>query len=145
MQDSSQRTNRDPTVSNSPTDITFSGEYTVIKPANIPHYPISCNDWRYVKTSVRNISGMPNYYDLFGGSALGVALSTLMAVLLNQVAITHRGTAWSICVASAVIGFALLIMGHEMHKSVTVSKAEIVQFMEHIEQRFPKISYDPGT
>ena len=119
----------------------ISQDFELILPKTKRAYPISLEEWSYLKKQIGTIHDDANLYHTIGSALLGMAGSALIAALTLDLPAGKEGqTAMPIIIfffiSSLVCGGLSLFFGHKQRLVLKVSASKVIQQMDLIEQRY---------
>lgn len=125
-----------------PTTFHMSQGLDILTPRTGEAYPIPCHEWDVLKDRITALSSEPWFFHTIGSALLGVALSTLITILLGTFSASaeHNAAiiAWATVAVTSLSGALCLYFANKERAVQRIRAADIVTQMELIEQRFER-------
>ncbi|HNT29322.1 MAG TPA: hypothetical protein PKL83_00030 [bacterium] len=125
------------------TELKVSQDFELLLPQQQKAYPISKDEWTFLKEKVKTINNSSNIYHTIGSVFLGITGSALLAVFTydkpNPITIEYNTRILitiSAFIVSLICGICLLVFGGKQKQLQEISAAEVIQHMELIEKRY---------
>jgi hypothetical protein len=112
----------------------------VLIPKSGNAYPIPCDDWEFLKAKLRQVSELPWGYQNVASVLAGVALTTLVTIILGLLPPLAKSNtvviAWAVVAVTTICGLACLHFANEQRKMRSVHVSSVILQMEIIEHRY---------
>ncbi|SFF42656.1 hypothetical protein [Flavobacterium xueshanense] len=109
----------------------------------VPHqkgkaYPISVNEWVFIKSKIKGINIEINNFYWIGFLLLGACASCLITIIVTDFKNDYNAKyiTWSFFSVSLLTGLLCLYFAKDKHKQEEIKPDEIISQMELIESRF---------
>lgn len=115
----------------------FSQDYELIPPQKQRSYPISTTEWGLIKKKIGEVKDSANFWHTLGSILIGVAISTLIAALINDFKTEKLlWTCWTAFFVTGIGGALSFYFGKVQRQTQNKSKEDVIDFMAIIEERF---------
>lgn len=129
------------------TSYRISQGYEVLQPKPGKAYPILCEEWKFLKDRINELSYKLNIYMEIGFVLIGITLSTFATILTGAFSqttpqIPSQGTvntltiAWAVIAVTLIAGVLCIVFAFEKEKIKKTHASEITSQMEIIEKRY---------
>ena len=118
-------------------ELTVSQQFTIVQPEQEAATFIPKSDWERLKKKCERIKSSGSVYNSLGFAFIGISGSALLAALtLPSVAGSLKTICWSVFAVSFIVAILSLYFSREQRKQLTASKDEVLDEMEHLENRY---------
>lgn len=115
----------------------------IMPPKKVKGYPISMGEWNYIKNQIKSIGEHLNIFQTIGAVLIGFSGSAFLSIITMDFARDPGGTVstkfvvcFSVAVGALIIGLILFLFGRQQKKDKSTKAANVVSYMETIENRF---------
>jgi len=127
--------------SNNP-KIDFSDKFALASPKTQTLYPINERDWLRLKSMVGRVIPQTNWCQNISAACLGIFFTAILSLIgfLNADKVPNwiLTVTWVILVGSFILFISCLIFDHTIKKRTTLSKEDIMEEIQNIENGFEK-------
>lgn len=124
-------------MSDNQSNFSVSQEYELMSHQKGKAYPISINEWNFIKEKLKLIDIKVNNFNKIGFLLLGACVPCLITLIATEFAKVHyKYLVITLFAIFLVCGILSLYFSKEKHKSESAKPSEILNQMELIESRF---------
>lgn len=112
---------------------------TIMPPKKAAGYAVSMEEWQHIKSRLLKLDFEPFWYNEFGGSLLGIALTMLISDIASMKFEAALSMIWafrSIYFACFIIAFAILYVTRKQSSLTRDRASDLASQMDLIEARF---------
>ena len=122
---------------------TFSEQYEIAVPQKRLSYPITLEEWDFIKNKIDTIEDQTNKYLIMGGALLGCSLTALINALIGNFSRTSQNTIstsciiyWAAFVVTLLIALMAFYFGEKQRKLSNARAKDIIDLMDLFEQKY---------
>jgi len=119
---------------------TFDQTYELAPPKTKLAYPIPCEDWEYLKSSISTISVNTDKYMFISAVLFGIAGSAIVAALtIPPVCGASKHCifiAWTISGFTFVLGLLAFFCGRDATKEANTSKGRVINEFDRLNKKY---------
>jgi hypothetical protein len=123
--------------------------FDVLQPKSGKAYPVPCDEWQFLKEKLSTAKYPPWIAQALASLLFGASLTTLMSILLGDVASSNSGIykviAWAAFATTGIIGIAFLFFAIAQYRIKRTQVSEVIRQMELIEARFETKTGQPAA
>jgi len=127
--------------SNNP-HIDFSDKFALALPKTQTLYPINERDWLRLKSMVGRIIPQTNWWQNISAACFGIFFTAILSLIgffnADKVPDWILTVTWAILCGSFVLCISCLVFDHAIKKRTTLSKEDIMEEIQNIENGFEK-------
>tara|TARA_Y100000815_G_C13196199_1_gene444932 strand:- start:161 stop:562 length:402 start_codon:yes stop_codon:yes gene_type:complete len=133
-------------MSENQNNFSVSQEYELMSHQKGKAYPISINEWDFIKTKLKSINIKVNDFNKIGFLLLGASVPCLITLIATEFKEVHyKYLVIALFFIFLVCGILSLYFSKEKHKSESAKPTEILNHMELIESRFESNSEEASA
>lgn len=124
-------------------DFKISQDFELLLPQKQKAYPISKDEWFFLKDKIRKIKDSANIHHTFGSALLGITGSAILVVFTydkpNPITIEYNTRiiiTVGVIIVTLICGICFLVFGGKQRNLQNISSEEVVNQMELIEKRY---------
>jgi len=118
--------------------------FEVLNPRSGNAYPIPCEEWKALKSKISKLTSEPWFFHTVGSLLLGVALSSLVTILIGTFSSPEQLRAlyvsWGVVATTAISGLLCIYFAQKQRAAQRERATDVVAQMELIEKRYEEES-----
>ena len=108
----------------------------VLSPKTEKAYPISCDEWNYLKENISLIPTKPNVYYTIGTLLFGASITILITIFTSNFLKFYYIIIWVIFVTTFLFSVMTLFYAFDKTKTNRTNSLNIIDYMNLIEKRY---------